>query len=150
MKSDCQQRADDTRKATAAGRPFVDKSKKVTALQTTEKTPQVASFTLAPDFDGDLLAIAMDTSWSGTLCPLVRPPTALARRRANTTPMCYGLSVFLLIDSGSAVTGCPRDLCANIHLRQTKQLRFQAAERTKPQSTMARRTCSSPLRCARA
>ena len=53
MKSDCQQRAEDMRKGTSAGRPFVDKSKKVSALQTTDETPPVASVTLAPDFDGD-------------------------------------------------------------------------------------------------
>ena len=41
--------------------------------------------------------------------------------------MSHGLSVFLLIDSGSAVTGCPRDWCPKIPLRETKQLRFQAA-----------------------
>ena len=57
MKSDCQQCADDVRKATGARRLFVDNGKKVAALQTTEETP---------------------TS--------------------------HGLSVFLLIDSGSAVT----------------------------------------------
>ena len=57
----------------------------------------------------------------------MRPPTALARRRATATPTSHGLSVFLLIDSGSAVTGCPRDWCPNIPLRETKQLRFQAA-----------------------
>ena len=49
MKGDCQQRADDMRKATAAGRPFVDKSEKVASLQTSEEeTPPVASTTLAP------------------------------------------------------------------------------------------------------
>ena len=50
---------------------------------------------LLPDFDGYLLAITMDSSWS-TLCPSVCPPTALARRRANTTLKSHGLSVFLL------------------------------------------------------
>ena len=35
--------------------------------------------------------------------------------------------MFLLIDSGSAVAGCPRDWCPNIPLREMKQLRFQAA-----------------------
>ena len=39
----------------------------------------------------------MDSSWSDTLCPLVRPPTALAKGRANTTPMSQGLSVFLRV-----------------------------------------------------
>ena len=43
------------------------------------------------------------------------------------TPMSHGLSVFLLIDSGSVVTGCPRDWCPNIPSRETKQWRFQAA-----------------------
>ena len=57
----------------------------------------------------------------------MRLPTALARRRANATPMSHGLSVFLLIDAGSAVTGCPHDWCPNIILLETKQLRFQAA-----------------------
>ena len=33
VKSDCQQRAEDMRKATAAGRPFVDTCKNVSALQ---------------------------------------------------------------------------------------------------------------------
>ena len=107
MKSVCQERADDMLKAPAAGRPLVDKSKKVAALPTTGETPQVASVTLAPDFDGYLFAITMDSSWSDTLCSLVHPPTALARRRANTTPMSHGLSVFLLVDAGSASTGCP-------------------------------------------
>ena len=116
-KSDCQQRADDMRKATSAGRPFVDKSKKVSALQATDETPPVASVTLAPDFESYLFAITMDSSWSDTLCLLVRSPTVLARRRANTTLMSHGLSVFLLIDSGSAVTGCLRDWCSNIPLR---------------------------------
>ena len=64
-----------------------------------------------------------DSSWNATLCPLKRPPTALARRRSNATPMSHGLSVFLLI----AVTGCPRDWCPHICLRETKQLRFGAA-----------------------
>ena len=64
----------------------------------------------------------MDNSWSDTLFPLVRSPTALARRRANTTPMSQGLYVFLL--SGSAVTVCLRDSCPNIPLRQTKQFAF--------------------------
>ena len=41
--------------------------------------------------------------------------------------MSHGLSVFLLIDSGSALTGCPRGWCPNIPLRETKQLRFRAA-----------------------
>ena len=113
-KSDCQQRAEDTRKATAAGRPFVDKSKKAPALQATDGTPPFVSVTLAPDFDGYLFAVTMDSSWNETLCPLMRPPTAQARRRANATPMSHGLSVFLLIDSGSAVAGCPRDWCPNI------------------------------------
>ena len=42
MKSDCQQRAGDVRKATSA--------KKVSTLQTRDETPPVASLTLAPDF----------------------------------------------------------------------------------------------------
>ena len=67
----------------------------------------------------------MDSSWNEALCPLVRPPTALARRRANTTPMSHGLSVFCLIDSGSA--GCPRDWCPNVPLGAAKHLRSQAA-----------------------
>ena len=67
---------------------------------------------LPPDLDG----------WSDALCP-VPPPTALARRRANTTPMSHGLSV----DSSSAVTSCPRDWWSEISLHQTKQLRFRAA-----------------------
>ena len=50
MKSDCRQRADEMHKATAAGRPFVDKSKKVTVLQTADETPLHASVTLAHDF----------------------------------------------------------------------------------------------------
>ena len=118
-KGDSQQRVDDMRKAASAGRPFLDKSDKVASLQTSEETPLVASITLAPDFDGYLFAITMDSdfgdefpspdSWSDTLYLLVRPPTALARRRANTTPMSHGLSVFLLIDSGSAVTSCLDD-----------------------------------------
>ena len=41
--------------------------------------------------------------------------------------MSHGLSVFLLIDSASAVTGCPRDWCPNVPSRETKQWRFQAA-----------------------
>ena len=94
MKSDCQLCAEDMRKATSAGRPFVDKSKKVTALQTTDETPPFASATLAPNFDGYLFAITMDSSSSDTLCPLVRPPTALGRRRANTTLMSHGPFVF--------------------------------------------------------
>jgi len=57
----------------------------------------------------------------------VRPPTALARRHANATPVSHGLSVFLMIDSGSAVTGCPRDRWPNVPLGKTKELRFQAA-----------------------
>ena len=36
MKSDCQQRAEELRKATAAQRPFLDKSKTVAALQTSQ------------------------------------------------------------------------------------------------------------------
>ena len=127
MKSDCQRRAENMRKATVAGRPFVDKRKKVSALPTTDETPSVASVDVAPDFDGYLYVVTTDSSWNETLCTLMRPPTALARRRANATPMSGGLSVFLLIDSGSAVTGCPRDWCPNIPLREMKQLRSQAA-----------------------
>ena len=97
VKSDCQQRAEDMRKAMAAGRPFVDKSEKVSAMQTTDETPPVASVTLAPDFDGYLFATTMDSCWNETLHPLTRPPTAQARRRANATPMSHGLSVLLLI-----------------------------------------------------
>ena len=89
-------------------------------------TLPVASVTLAPHFDGYIFSITMDSSWNETLCPLVRPPTALARRRKHATPMSHGLLVFLLIDSGSAVTGCPREWFPNIPLRQTKQLRFEA------------------------
>ena len=48
VKSDCQQRAEDMRKATAAGRPFVDNSEKVSALQATDERPPVSSVTLAP------------------------------------------------------------------------------------------------------
>ena len=103
VKSDCKQRAEDMRKATAAGRPFF------------------RQLTLAPDLDGYLFAITMDRSWNETLCPLMCTPTALAKRRANATPMSHGLSVFLLIDSGSAVTGCPHDSCPNIPLRETEQ-----------------------------
>ena len=66
----CQPRAEDMRKATAAGQPFVDK--KVSALQVTAETPPVASVTLAPDFDGYLFAITMNGSWHETLCPLMR------------------------------------------------------------------------------
>ena len=118
----------------------MDKSEKVAALQTAEETPPVASATLAPDFDGYLFAITMDSSWNDTLCPLVSLPTALARRRANTTPMSQGLSVFLLIDSGSAGTGYPHDWCSNIRLQR----------RTRPWSIVAKTMCSSPLRGARA
>ena len=96
-------------------------SKKVAALQTTEETPQVASVTLASDFDGYLFAITMDGSWSDTLCSLVHPPAALARRRAKTTPMSQGLSAFFMIDSRSADTGCPHDWCSNIPLRRTNE-----------------------------
>ena len=92
-------------------------------MQTTEETPQVASVALAPDFDGYLFAVTMDNSCNDTLCPSVGPPTALARRRANTTPLSHGLSVFLLIASESAVTGCPRDWRLNVR----KQLHFHAA-----------------------
>ena len=35
--------------------------------------------------------------------------------------------MFLLIDSGSVVAGCPRDWCPNIRSREAKQLRFQTA-----------------------
>ena len=127
VKSDCQQRAEDMREATSTGRPFVDKSEKVAAMQSTDETPLVASVTLAHVCDGYLFAITMDSSWNETLCPLMRPPTALARRRAKAKPMSHGLFVFLLIDSGSAVTGCLRDWCPDIPLRETKQLRVQAA-----------------------
>ena len=100
VKSDCQQqRAKDMRKAMAAGRPFVDKSKKVSELQTTDGTPLVASATLAPDFDGYLFAITMESSWSETLCPLMRPPTALARRRANATPLSHGLAFGFVVNT---------------------------------------------------
>ena len=70
-------RAENIRKATAAVPPFVDKSMKVSALQSTDETPSLASVTLTPDFDGYLFAIAMDSSWNETLCPLMRLPTAL-------------------------------------------------------------------------
>ena len=60
----------------------MDKSKKVAA-----GTSQVASVTLAPDFDGYLFAITMDSSWSDTPSPLVPPPTALARRPVLVTVM---------------------------------------------------------------
>ena len=46
--------AEDLRKATAAGRPCVDKSKKVTALQTTDETPPVASCDFNPGVSGAL------------------------------------------------------------------------------------------------
>ena len=105
-------------------------SKKVSALQTTDETPHT-SVTLAPDFDGYLFTITMESSWNETLCPRMRPPLALARRRANAPPMSHGPSVFLLIDSGSAVAGCPRDWCPNFFfLRETKQLRFQGGNQT--------------------
>ena len=92
----------------------------MSALQATDETPPVASVSLAPDFYGYLFAITMDRSWNEALCPLVRPPTALATRGANTTPMSHGLSVFCLIDSGSAVTGCWRDWCPNVPENQTR------------------------------
>ena len=63
MKGDFQQRADDMRKATAAGRHFVDKNKKVASLQTSEETPPVAAMTLAPDFDGHLFPISVDSEF---------------------------------------------------------------------------------------
>ena len=127
-------------------------SKKVSALQIMDETPPVASGTLAPDFDGYLFAITMDSSWNETVCPLIRPSTALATRRANATLMSHGLSVFLLIDSGSAVTGCPRDRCPNLSLRETKPLCFHSRPqaRSRPWSTMARSMCHSPLLDTRA
>ena len=100
-------------KTRARQRPEDDRSwtrvRKCQSLQTTDEAPPVASVTLAPDFVGYLFAVTVDSSWSETLCPLMRPPTALARRRANATPMSHGLSVFLLIDSGSAVTALWRE-----------------------------------------
>ena len=44
VKSDCQQRAEDMRQATAAGRPFVDKSKKVSALCNTARLNMRTAF----------------------------------------------------------------------------------------------------------
>ena len=102
------------RKATAAGRAFVDKSKKVSAMLTTDETPPVATVTLAPDFDGYLFAVTMDSSWKETLCPLTRP-TALARLLANATPMSRGRSVFQWIGSGCVWTSPSekRNSCAS-------------------------------------
>ena len=102
-------------------------SKKVSALQTTDETPHT-SVTLAPDFDGYLFTITMDSSWNETLCPRMRPPLALARRRANATPMSHGPSVFLLIDSGSAVAGCPRGWCPNIFFARNETVALSGWE----------------------
>ena len=87
MKRDCRQRPDDMRKATAAGRHLCGQEYEDGIFADLRRTPQVASVSLAPDFDGYLFATTMNSSWNDTLCPLVCPPTALARRRANTTPM---------------------------------------------------------------
>ena len=110
------------------------------ALQTTDETPLVASVTLAPDFDGYLFAIMMDSSWNETLCPLMRPPTALARRRANAMPMSHGLCVFLLIDSQVA-----RVIGARTSVREKRN-----SCASSPQVRMTTRTCYSPLLDTRA
>ena len=72
-----------------------DKSEKVSALQATDETPPVASVTLAADFDGYFFAITMESSWNETLCPLMRPPIALARRRECNADVSWSFCVLV-------------------------------------------------------
>ena len=112
----------------------------------------------SPDFDGYLFAIPMGSdfgtsfrvpdSWSDRFCPSVAHPTALA----NTTSMSHGLSVFLLIDSGSAVTSCPRDRWNISHLSFQAAGEIQAMEHNGEKgvilTTAGAGTHGSTFRCA--
>ena len=146
MKSDCQQRAQDMRRATGAGRPFVDKSGKVTALQNTDETPPVASVTLASDFDEYLFAITMDSSWSDTLCSLVRPPATSEYNADVSWSLC------LLADRlGVCSHGLPARLVCE-HLPAADETVALSGRRREPgqRTSTASSTCTSPLRGARA
>ena len=75
-----------------------------------------------------LFALEIEAPVQREVCTICRPPTAFAKHSAGqVNAIRQAGTVFLLIDSGSAVTACPRDCFGHVPLESTPTIRMNAA-----------------------